>query len=161
MSFTTSPYEGVPEAPTNGHVPEKVVPSPYPAGPRIPRREMWMDLPGEYGEVGMRVRIWVNYPRSIQNNLMSSDEKLTKAALLQIVLEHNGWTDFDGEPFPAASDAGEVCTAEHPEGEPCPGVIRPGFWEAIPDELAAAVIVLARLESGKLATSLIPVPRRR
>jgi hypothetical protein len=117
-----------------------------------------------------------------------ADEASTKKALLQIVREHNGWLDFDGTPFPAATDTGEFCTKAHPEG-PCPeamnapvvpateeeiekaesGVVltgphgqrRAGFWEAIPDELAAAVIVLARLESGKLATSLIPNQRRR
>jgi hypothetical protein len=160
LSFITSPYEGTQAPTTNGHVAEPVEPV-RPLGPRIPRRELWLELPGEYGQAGMQVKVWVNYPRPVLNKLMSSDDKLTKEALLQIVLEHNGWTDFEGEPFPAANDPGEVCTVEHPEGEACPGMLRDGFWEAIPDELAAAVIVLVRLESGKLATSLIPARRQR
>jgi len=162
MTFTTSPYEGTPETVTNGHsFPSPPLESPPSAAPRVPRRETWVDLPGEYGEAGMKVKIWINYPRSLTTLLTSGDAPKIKQALLQIVVDHNGWVSFDGTPYPPASDAGEVCTKEHPEGEECPGVIRPGFWEVISDELAGALIMLTSNEQGKLATSLIPTPRRR
>jgi hypothetical protein len=157
MSLQTSEYEGaLPSGNSNGTV--VVVQAPH--HPQTPRRERWLDLPDDYGQAGMRVKFWVNYPRSVQRDLMGGEEA-TKRALLQIVLEHNGWLDFDGSPYPPANDPGEKCTAEHPEGETCPGMIRDGFWEAITDELAAVLIVMARLEAGKLATSLIPDQRRR
>jgi len=119
---------------------------------RIPRREDWIDLPDEYGEAGMQVRLWLNYPVHLKQDLFGGDDQKTKAALRQIVLEHNGWTDFGGNPYPPCDQA------EVPAADDQPAV--PGFWEAIPDELAAAILVLVRIEAGKLAVSLVSRPRR-
>ncbi len=102
-------------------------------GPRLPRREAWVDVP-EYE--GFRVRLWTNYPRRVLDQLASQEPEEVLTALRTVVLEHNGWLDFDGQPFPPASEA--------------------LFWEQIPDELAGALLVMARLEAGKLAIALIP-----
>jgi hypothetical protein len=104
-----------------------------PTGPRLPRREAWIELPPEYP--GFRVKVWVNYPRRLNDELASGESERIVGVLRQIVLEHNGWSDTDGTPFPQANTA--------------------AFWDAIPDELAAAVIVLVREQVGKLAGSLV------
>lgn len=129
------------------------------AGPQIKRRETWVDLPDEYE--GFKFKVWVNAPARVWNELNpatsdeasdeASDEEAAareaaareataQAAPRQIVLEHNGWRDFDGQPFPPADD--------------------PAFWEAIPTELAACVLVAARVEMGKLPNSIAPQRRR-
>ena len=120
------------------------------AGPQIKRRETWVDLPDEYE--GFKFKVWVNAPARVWNELnpATSDETsdedaaareaTAQAALRQIVLEHNGWLDFDGQPFPPADD--------------------PAFWETIPTELAACVLVAARVEMGKLPNSIAPQKRR-
>lgn len=87
------------------------------AGPQIPRREMWLALPGDYSD--FRVRIWRNFPQRLKADLRSGDGEKVMAAMTRIVLEHNGWRDEDGNPYPPASE--------------------PAFWEAIPDELAMVV----------------------
>jgi hypothetical protein len=102
------------------------------AGPRIPRREAWMDLPEEYA--GFRFRGWSNFPSRLGSEIRSGDQERIRAALLQIVLEHNGWCDSDGTPLPPAHD--------------------PAFWDAVPDELAIAVITLLTVDVGKLGASI-------
>lgn len=118
-------------------------------GPQIKRRETWVELPEEYE--GFRFKMWVNAPARVWNELNppanddsdedgAAREATAQAALRQIVLEHNGWRDFDGQPFPPADDA--------------------AFWEAIPTELAACVLMAARVEMGKLPNSMAPQRRR-
>lgn len=102
-------------------------------GPRLPRREVWFELPPEYPE--FRVKVWVNYPRRMNDELVTGDPERIVGVLRQIVLEHNGWRDVDGTPFPSPTTA--------------------QFWDTIPDELAAAVIVMLREQVGKLASSLV------
>lgn len=103
------------------------------AGPRLPRREEWLDLP-EDAYPGFKVKVWVNYPRRLNDDLTSRDKARMTAVLLQVVLEHNGWCDTDGSPLPAANDA--------------------RFWDDIPDELAGAVLSLLFKQVGKLGYSL-------
>lgn len=104
-----------------------------PLGPQIQRRDAWLDLPqDEYP--GFRVKVWVNYPRRLATEIGSGDEARMRAALLEIVTEHNGWCDYDGQPYPPATD--------------------PAFWTAIPDELAAVAIVSIREAAGLLPKSL-------
>ena len=129
----------------------------------MPRREATVSVPGYEG---FEFRMCVNAPQSVWNPIMGigletpitveSDEPTEieiaaveaanasaeaantekfQNALAQIFIEHNGWCDFDGEPLPPASDA-------------------KAFWEAIPQELANAVIALALGEVGKLGGSI-------
>ena len=111
---------------TNGH------------GPQIKRREAWVELPDEYE--GFRVRVWVNAPAKLWGELDADDEAATRGALSQLILEHNGWLDFEGQPFSPASD--------------------PAFWDEIPTELAACLIMAAQAEMRKLPNSLAPTNRR-
>lgn len=107
-------------------------------GPQIRRRETWVPLPGEYE--GFEVRVWVNAPTRLWNQLSEGDEQDALDALQEIVLEHNGWRDFEGEPYP-------------PAGEPA-------FWEEIPTELAAVVLAAAQAEIQRLPNSMAPQRRR-
>lgn len=122
--------------------------------PRIQRREAWVDLPAEYA--GFRVRIWVNPPSKLWAAIYTpateeTDEERKQVAeqvkqnqrmtaLKQIVLEHNGWIDYDEVPYPPAT------TDE--------------FWDDIPDELAAVLLTVIQREMSKLPNSLIPKKRR-
>lgn len=109
-------------------------------GPQIKRREVWIDLPAEYE--GFRFRVWLNAPARIWTDLISesSSEKQMRDALRQLVLEHNGWLDFEGQPYP-------------PPGES-------EFWELIPTELAACILSAAQTEIQKLPNSIAPQRRR-
>ena len=109
-------------------------------GPQIQRRESWVELPDAYA--GFRFKIWVNAPSRLWTAVGQADEneKEAQAALRQIVLEHNGWRDFDGQPYP-------------PPGEPA-------FWDEIPTELLACMLVETQREMGKLPNSLAPTRRR-
>ena len=106
--------------------------------PQIKRREKWIELPEEYE--GFEVRVWVNAPAKLWSELQTGNEERARAALSQIVLEHNNWLDFDGEPFPAANE--------------------PDFWEAIPTELAALILVAVQQEIQSLPNSIAPRRRR-
>lgn len=107
-------------------------------GPQIKRREKWVELPAEYE--GFKFRVWVNAPTKLWNDLQSEDDQAALEAMKKLVLEHNGWLDFDGEPYPPAGET--------------------KFWEAIPTELAACILVATQTEMQKLPNSIAP-PRRR
>ncbi len=108
-----------------------------PAGPQVRKRLEWTDLPDEAQESypGFRVRIWANYRRSLTAEIGSGDADRLRNALVQIIVEHNGWLNDEGQPYSPASD--------------------PRFWDEIPDELAAVLIVLVRRASTKLPNSLL------
>jgi len=108
-------------------------PAPAPAamadGPRVQRRETWVDIGDPYA--GFQFRLWVNAPVRLWNDVWSGRTNgIIRAALLQIVLEHNGWRDEHGAPYPAASD--------------------PAFYDAIPNELFSFVLTVAQEESQRL-----------
>lgn len=107
-------------------------------GPQVKRREVWVELPAEYE--GFRFRVWVNAPSKVWNELTGPDEKQSLEALQQLVLEHNGWLDFDGQPYPPAGEK--------------------KFWEEIPTELAACMLVATQVEMQKLPNSIAPQRRR-
>jgi len=91
------------------------------AGPQIRRHETWLPVPGYEG---FELKLWVNHDQALRADLYTADTERVEAALKAIVLEHNGWRDYRGQPYPPASD--------------------PGFWEAIPTELAAVAIRVAK-----------------
>lgn len=108
--------------------------------PQIKRREVWVPLPQEYE--GLKFKLWVNAPTKLWNVLLAlnSNSDEIQDALLQIVLEHNGWLDFEGKPYPPADD--------------------PDFWNEIPTELAACIVTASQAEIQKLPNSIAPQRRR-
>ena len=106
--------------------------------PQIRRRTAWIALPDEYE--GFEVEVWVNAPTKFWTQLSAGDETLAMEAINKIVIGHNGWLDFDGEPYPPAGDA--------------------ALWEEIPTELAACVLAVAQAEIQKLPNSVAPTRRR-
>jgi hypothetical protein len=116
--------------------PDTVVDSPSSAtGPRAKRRVRWVDIEDEAYE-GFKFRMWVNYPQSFDTKIKpgASEEEIAEV-LNKVFLEHNGWCDEEGTPYPAAN--------------------HPNFWNVIPNELAAAIVTLIRLEGTKLSNLLM------
>ncbi|NJN53281.1 MAG: hypothetical protein HC804_00110 [Anaerolineae bacterium] len=113
-------------------------------GPRVQRREKWIELPGDYA--GFQFKVWVNAPTKLWTMIgkLATDEAENSSegmeGLKQIILEHNGWRDFDDNPYPPASET--------------------AFWEEIPTELAGCIIIATQTEMGKLPNSLAPKKRR-
>lgn len=107
-------------------------------GPQIKRRTAWVALPDEYE--GFEVEIWVNAPTRLWTQLGSGEEAEALEAMQRIVIGHNGWLDFDGNPYPPADDS--------------------KLWEEVPTELAAVVLAIAQAEITKLPNSLAPTNRR-
>lgn len=108
--------------------------------PRFMRREKWIELPGEE-YAGHSIRIWVNPPARIWNLIMGGrNSSEIEEGLTQVILEHNGWTDFDGNPLPAPTDT--------------------EFWREIPTELAGLIIQEAQAEANRLPSSLAPRRKR-
>lgn len=99
-----------------------------PTGPRVPRREQWVELPAPYAE--LRIKVHVNYPGRLTGELESGDLARIRAAMVAIVTEHNGWLDEDGAPYPPASDL--------------------TFWEVLPPELLGVIVAVATSEAGRL-----------
>ncbi len=108
---------------------------PAPTGPHIRRREVWVDLSGEYEQ--FRFRLWVNPPSSVSLRLRSLR---AVDACTTMFLEHNGWCDSDGQLLPQPTD--------------------PAFWLAAPNELIGLMITLAEQEMQKLP-NLMARPRPR
>lgn len=104
------------------------------APPRVQRREAWLDLPAPYA--GFKVKVWVNFPsQALDDAADESDPVLYAAAMGKIVLEHNGWQDFDGTPYPPPDTV--------------------AFWQHIPNELARTIGALIRRESEVLPNSVL------
>ncbi len=108
--------EAIPESP------------PAPTGPRVKRREVWVDLSSEYEQ--FRFRLWLNPPLrvSIRLRLRAVD------ACTAMFLEHNGWCDSEGQPMPQPTT--------------------PEFWLVAPSELIGMMIALAEQEMQKLPNSI-------
>lgn len=47
---------------------------PRPAGPVVPKRTVWLDLPAEYGAAGMKLKVWINYPSKLGEKIGQSEE---------------------------------------------------------------------------------------
>ena len=108
-------------------------------GPQIKRREVWLELHEEYE--GFKFLAWVNAPAHLWATMHTGTEEDRLERVGKIVREHNGWQDFDGNPYPPATD--------------------PEFWRQIPTDLAAAVLTVARQESQQLPNYLAPRKKRR
>lgn len=106
--------------------------------PQIKRHETWLDLPDEYE--GFKVKVWRNAPAKLWTELSNGKEKEAIAAAKKLVLEHNGWLDFDGNEYTQPSED--------------------SFWEDIPTELAVVVFALIQREMKELPNSVAPKKRR-
>ncbi|HXI15480.1 MAG TPA: hypothetical protein VNM48_03840 [Chloroflexota bacterium] len=113
-----------------------VAPVPPRQGPRAPHIEDWVDVPGYPDH---KARVWLNFPNRLLTSIAESDQRTAAEALCQIVLEHNGWCDEHGEPYPPASD--------------------PTFWETLSTHQAAALIAAVRTRAT--AAPLAAAPRGR
>jgi hypothetical protein len=91
--------------------------APEATGPRMPRLLEWVAVP-EYP--GFQMQAWVNVPQRVVSQISADDSERALAALGQIVVAHNGWSDDAGEPFPPASD--------------------PAFWESLPMHLIVRIV---------------------
>jgi hypothetical protein len=90
-------------------------------GPRIPRRTRWVAVDAEdYPD--LQVELWLNAPQRIVAafGALKDDPAGAEAALRQVVLGHNGWTDSEGRTLPPP----------HEEA----------FWQAIPTEIALLIL---------------------
>jgi hypothetical protein len=156
-SGAASPASNGAGGPSSGSSP---VPVPVPAGPTllvVPKRVAWVpdeadDLPEcrAFAEAypGFRFKLWLNYPKPLDRAIRAGPkdvpdaderERGTRAALQQVVLEHNGWAmpDETGQPValpPPSTDA---------------------FWETIPDELAAGMVLIVMRAPSRLPNSMI------
>lgn len=108
------------------------------SGPQMVRREKWLNLPGEYE--AFQFRCWINYPAGLIANLPNQAVDDQRASLSLIVLEHNGWRDFAGNPYPPTTD--------------------PKFWDDIPDEVCSAIFAVIEAEKQELP-NLAKLTRRR
>ncbi len=111
-----------------------------PTAPRIKRREVWVPLPDEYE--GFEFKLWVNAPTRLWNTILDANSTGVeiRVALLTIIIEHNGWLDFEGKPYPPADE--------------------PEFWDDIPTELAACIIAASQAETRNLPNSIASRRRR-
>lgn len=136
--------------PANGYEPP---PPPRLMGPRIPRQalEEWLDLPEPYQ--GFRIRAWLGYQQRLFTSIPAvtaedADEQRAqletakaqlRAALKQILLEHNGWQDDEGELPQPHDDA---------------------FYERCPANLFNTTLALVR-QAAETPPNLPPRTRRR
>jgi hypothetical protein len=72
------------------------------SGFRLKKDERWVNLSPPYD--GARMRMWVNFPLGKYFDLRSSDPTISMPAFREIVLEHDGWEDFDGNALPPVTD---------------------------------------------------------
>lgn len=105
------------------------------AGPRIPRREVWVDLPEEYP--GMKILVWVNAPNRVVAKLDTGDEAQIREGLKELIIAHNGWLNEDGT-------------------KALPQINEDSFWddEAIGPELAMVTVATAAQAVRALPNSL-------
>jgi hypothetical protein len=77
------------------------------SGPRIPMHTEWLPLPGDWGEAGMKVLVWTDYPNRLWAKLQNpGNANGLEQTLRALVLEHNGWREADGTPLPDAQADG-------------------------------------------------------
>lgn len=128
-----------------------------PGGARIPRHEIWLDLPGVYGEAGMKARVWKNYPPRYLAGLNGvRGVEALEEALRMLVLEHNGWQCGGHELLSPEDDQTALCEG----GETLPDCQTPDFWFSpqVPSDLVVAVREM--LLDAPLANSRFRMPKR-
>jgi hypothetical protein len=107
-------------------------------GLREPRVERWVSLEGL---PDFQIRAWLNHPWRLRQDLISGDAKRFHAAFRQVVLEHNGWLDGAGEPYPSV------------EADPA------AFWNALSTPLARTMLRSIYTEANALGNFPMPTPK--
>lgn len=114
--------------------PAPVVPL-RPVGPRIQRAEEWLDFPAPY--TGFRIRAWTDYPKRLFDGVTTEDQ--IEVVLQQVLLEHNGWQDDEGE-LPQPTD--------------------PAFYARVGTNLLTTTVAVVR-QAATTPPNLPPLTRRR
>jgi hypothetical protein len=99
----------------------------------------WVDVDSERYP-GFRVKLRANFRQATALEIASGDEARMVAGLAEVVLEHNGWRDDLGEPFPPATD--------------------PAFWtgpRSIPTEVAGLLLARVAEEASAYPNSRRPM----
>lgn len=100
------------EPPTNGHLDAGDVP------PLVirqaARRVRWISLGDDEIYPGFEMKVWVN-PSHVAKRMAEWGDQSGINFFRLVVLEHNGWADEDGTPYPPVSD--------------------PAFFDALPQEM--------------------------
>lgn len=146
--------------PVNGQAPMPTPIQQARPGPRMPgRRDVTITMPGDYGDAGFRLKVWKDYPHRLANMIATGDEDQTAVALCQIVLEHNGWCDEEGEPLPQLKPP-RMSSKEGDDDFEAARAAFQTFWDRLPQELAVAISTAIGVEVMKLATSVRDRRRR-
>ena len=78
------------------------------------RRVRWISLGDDEIYPGFEMKVWVN-PSHIAKRMAEWGDEAGIQFFKLVVLEHNGWADEDGQPYPPVSD--------------------PAFFDALPQEM--------------------------
>lgn len=89
-------------------------------GPRLPKRQVWRDLPEDYA--GFRAQFWANHPPEVFDGVDTNTIEGWRGVFEKVITAHNNWRDENGEPYPPATD--------------------PTFIRRIPTELVEVLIVI-------------------
>lgn len=93
--------------------------------------------------VGFTFKWWANFPHALYKDMNSGDRDKQVGALTKILHSHNM------DAIETVNDAGEVIEIALPQPT------QVGFWEACPDDLAGAMLVLILRETQALPNSLL------
>lgn len=104
-----------------------------PDAPPQVKKTRWVAIP-EYE--GWAIRMWTNFPTRVFVDMGEAKTSEDMAAILgKVLLEHNNWKDDEGMPYPPPSEA--------------------GFYEQLPPELLAILMVVVKEEAVRLPNSLL------
>lgn len=95
---------------------------------KMPKRIVSIPLPEPYQDFS--ITAWLNFPRTVKDDLNSGVEERVRAALMQIVVGHD-LVDYDGRSYPPASD--------------------PEFWSEIPNDTGLVIVTAVNGQIGKLS----------
>lgn len=131
-------------------------PNLVPNGYQFSRRFEWVNL-DEQVYPGMQFKMWVNFPKKLDIDMSSGEVDRVANALATIVVEHNGWRDFDNNLYAQPNVYTErTVFEEDDQGNKTSRIVQDyPFWDEIPDEIAQLIIVQLHIAVQKLPNSAI------
>jgi hypothetical protein len=105
---------------------------PHPS--RWGKRYAWLELPEPYE--GFQMRIWVNYPNKLDQDIAAGGDS-RRNALKAIFVQHNNWPDIEDE----------TKLLEQPSED--------AFWNKIPNELLGILIAGLNLEVSRIPKLMV------